>query len=247
MSLDDLIRALTHLRDANVAEQMVRIGLTLGLEPATAFTDAVLAAWTAFLAARLLRRSAGLPVRLWGWAFVAAALSSLAGVAYHGCRILLSPSWIAASWKAVPVTTAVAACCLGSAATLAWLRGRTRSAVIAILMIECVACFIAAYFSNSFLVAAADYLPVLLYLLAGSLVTWQQASSRFIVAGVIVSFLAFSVQASSLRLSALDHNDIFHVVQCAAMYLLYRGGDLLQEKTAPAEAPPSRVLAATVA
>lgn len=194
-----------------------------GLEPITALTDAILAAWTAFLAGRLFSRDSR-PVRLWAWAFVAAAVGSLAGVAYHGARTLFSPLTVDLVWKIVPVSTAVAALCFGSAAALVWLRPRARRIVIALLWIEFAACLVATAFSNEFLVAALDYVPVLIAILIGCLLRWSQPASRWIASGIVTSFVAVGIQLSPLRVGPLDHNDLFHLVQMAAMGLLYRGG-----------------------
>jgi hypothetical protein len=197
----------------------------MGLEPMTAFTDAVLAAWTAFLAARLFERSGGArPARLWAWAFVAAVISSLAGVAHHGSRVLFTPAVTVLCWKVVPIATGVAALCLGSAAAIAWCRPRVRVVIITILTVEFVGCIVATAISNSFLVAAVDYVPVLLGLLVGSSLNWGRPAARAIAAGIMVSFVAFAVQQSTLSIVGMDHNDIFHVIQALAMYLLYRGG-----------------------
>ena len=50
----------------------------------------------------------------------------------------------------------------------------------------------------------------------------------WILAGVAVSILAAVVQASGIALHRhFNHNDLYHVVQMAAMVLLYRGARLL--------------------
>jgi hypothetical protein len=230
VSIDQLIWLLQQIKASDVPGQLVSADLTMGLEPMTAFTDAILAAWTAFLAARLFARSRGnRAVVLWTWAFVAAVVSSLAGVAYHGCRILFTAKMVELCWKVVPISTGIAALCLGSAGAITWFRRRARLLALVILSVEFVACVIAAVISNSFMVAAIDYVPVLLLLLIGSLRTWGRSASRLVAIGIVISFIAFGVQVSSLRVGGLDHNDIFHMVQAVAMYLLYLGGAGLGE------------------
>lgn len=220
-SIAELIGTLQQLEANAVDAQLRARGLSMQLEPMTAFTDAILAMWTAFLAALLFAKSRGArPVRFWAWGFVAASLSSLAGVAYHGFRTwfpspVVMTEWC---WKLVPLTTGIAAFCLGTAAALAWLQPRWRTIAIALLGAEFVACVVAAALSNSFLVAALDYVPVLLALLVGAVI--KRPVAGFIAAGVLTSFLAFGIQ---LRESWTYHNDVFHLVQMIAMYLLYRG------------------------
>ena len=231
MSIDHLIGLLEHLKDADVQQRLEAVGLTMGLEPMTALTDAVLAAWTAFLAACIFARARNAaPVKLWAWAFVAAVVSSLAGVAYHGARILFTPTVTALCWKVVPISTGVAALCLGSAVAIAWLKPGARRVAIAVLAVEFVACVVASAISNSFMVAALDYIPVLLALLVAAAMNWARAAARLIASAILVSFIAFGVQVSTLRVGALDHNDIFHLIQAVAMFLLYRGGTVLGER-----------------
>jgi hypothetical protein len=199
--------------------------LTSGIEPVTAFTDALLAAWTAFLAGRLFSSSkAGEPLRLWAWAFVAVTIASLAGVAYHGARSLMTPAGAAISWTAVPVATASAALLFGVAASKVWLPARARGVAYLILAGHFAIALGAAMRSDSFLVAAFAYVPVLVALLVGAAFQWRSAGSSLIASAVLTSFGAFAVQMSSMRLFLLDHNDLFHLVQAVAMYLLYRGG-----------------------
>jgi hypothetical protein len=50
-----------------------------------------------------------------------------------------------------------------------------------------------------------------------------------------VSVLAALVQQSGLTLHRnFNHNDLYHVIQLVALWLLYRGGKL----TSPSKAPP---------
>jgi hypothetical protein len=56
-------------------------------------------------------------------------------------------------------------------------------------------------------------------------------SAGWIVAGILVSFLAALVQQSGLALHpSFNHNDLYHVVQMVGMVLLYRGASLLQDR-----------------
>jgi len=247
MPVDELIQLFQKIYASAIPSQLQSAGLTAGLEPMTALTDAILAAWTAFWCAFLFARANGRrPVLLWAWAFAATAVSALAGVAYHGCRLFFEPVTLGAivAWKIVPVASGVAALCLGSAAALVWLRGTARRAAIAVLIAEFVACLVAAAMSNDFLVVAIDSAPVLVVILIGCAVHWQSRASRLVAAGIAVAFIASAIQMSSLRLGGFDHNDIYHVVQMAAMYLLYRGGILLEPVASEA---PERLSPAVVA
>ena len=67
---------------------------------------------------------------------------------------------------------------------------------------------------------------------------WAQRmpSATWILAGVLVSMLGALFQQGRVSIHPhFNHNDLYHVIQTGAMYLLYRGGLLLRERspTAP--------------
>jgi hypothetical protein len=60
-----------------------------------------------------------------------------------------------------------------------------------------------------------------------------------LLAGVAVSVAAGLVQASRFALHEhFNHNDLYHVIQIAAMALFYRGALRLNDARAPTPAPP---------
>ena len=59
----------------------------------------------------------------------------------------------------------------------------------------------------------------------------RDRASRWILAGVGVSVLAAGVQASGFALHRnFNHNDLYHVIQIAAMILLYAGARRLRDR-----------------
>jgi hypothetical protein len=59
----------------------------------------------------------------------------------------------------------------------------------------------------------------------------RMPSATWILAGVLVSMLAALFEQGRVSIHPqFDHNDLYHVIQTAAMYLLYRGGLLLRER-----------------
>jgi hypothetical protein len=57
--------------------------------------------------------------------------------------------------------------------------------------------------------------------------------NRWILAGVAVSLAAALVQASGFAPHRhFNHNDLYHVIQIAAMVLLYRGARRLEDASA---------------
>ncbi|HKS24273.1 MAG TPA: hypothetical protein VJZ76_15845 [Thermoanaerobaculia bacterium] len=196
------------------------------MEPLTALTDAVLAAWTAFLSALLFARGKV----LWASAFAALAVAALAGTAYHCCRLFP---------KLVPIAIGLTSLFLGAAIAMAWLGPVARRIAIALLVVELIACAAGVMVMKDwFLVAVYDYLPVLVAVLIACIVRWRDPAARFIGAGIVVSFIALAFQMSRVPY----HNDIYHVIQMAAMVLLYHGGARLRSpaRETAAATPSSR-------
>ncbi|GAC1481693.1 MAG: hypothetical protein NVS1B4_26790 [Gemmatimonadaceae bacterium] len=64
----------------------------------------------------------------------------------------------------------------------------------------------------------------------------HDAGALWMVAGVALSVVAAGVQASGVSLHRyFNHNDMYHVVQMAAMTLFYRGAIQLRDRRVPAE------------
>jgi hypothetical protein len=186
------------------------------------------------LAIALFRSANGRrPVTLWAWAFVFITIASLAGAYYHACRMPLSLQQTSIAWKVVPVSTGVAMFFFGWAAATAWLRSRLRRRVVGLLAVQIGGCLVWALYRNGFAVTVAESVPVLLALLTGSALRRRDRASRWIAAGVLTTFLAAIVQVSHLfgleTVGGVDFNVIFHVIELAANYLLFRAGLLLEE------------------
>lgn len=243
MTVEKILQLLSQIQSSGLPQQLEREGLNLAIfEPWTALTDAILAAWVAFWAAYLFSRANGSkPVTLWACSFLASAISSLAGVAFHGTRIVFgfTTTPTAIVWKIVPVATAAATLCLGWAAAIVWLRPAGRRIAVSLLFVEFAACLGVTFFwrdpkiANAFEVTIGDAVPVLIAILIGCALHWRDRSSRLIAAGILTAFVAGGVQASGWHKgNPPDCNDIFHIIQMAAMYLLYRGGSLLPNASA---------------
>ncbi len=210
------------------------VDLPFRMEPMTALTDGILAMLSMFLAGYLLSRAAGRrSVALWGWGFVVMAVCAFDGVMYHSIRVAFELSQIQVLWRIVPISTAAAMCCFGCAAAVAWLQPPVRKVAIVIIIAQFLAASVwaATAKSTGFGVAVAASGPVLAWLLIGAAVRRHAAESRWIIPGVLVMGIAALVQSrEGLQLGQFDNNDIFHIIQMAAMVLLYRGGALLTDR-----------------
>jgi hypothetical protein len=61
----------------------------------------------------------------------------------------------------------------------------------------------------------------------------REVEARWLFGAVLLSAAAAGVQRGQLALHRhFNHNDLFHVGQMASLYLLYRGGRLLRDRSA---------------
>jgi hypothetical protein len=181
-------------------------------EPMTLATDYLLAVVTVFLGYRLIDKS-----RWWAIAFFAVALAALAGGSYHGFPSL-HPDLL---WKSTLVAAGVASYAM-LVATARATRIYPRSIEVLAtlkLWIYCVWIF----FNEAFIVVVIDSGSALL-LVATLHAIRGGPPWRWMISAVAVSVAAAGVQAMKLAPHPqFNHNDLYHVIQIAAMWLFYRG------------------------
>ncbi len=203
-------------------------------EPMTLATDYLMGGLAAALAARLLLAGSGqVSVRLWGWALGATAAASFLGGTFHGFAQMLPASSAQGLWKATLLSTGVGSACILAGGVLAATTGPARTVLLAAVLVKFAAFTVWAAGHDEFLGVIADYSLALVGLVAiqaAGPAGLGAPAARWILAGVGVSGVAALIQA--LRLAPhprFNHNDLFHVVQMLALYLLYRGGMLLRD------------------
>ncbi|MCW1914482.1 hypothetical protein OJ996_12915 [Luteolibacter sp. GHJ8] len=191
-------------------------------EPATFFTDLLLAVLGAWLALRLHRGYPPTASRRWWIAAMSSmALSALVGGFYHGFAPELPPQVEAFWWRCVLWII----CGLGFAMGMSLLREFSHSnAWRTFLILKLLISSVIVAWNPSFLVAIADYgLAMLAWTIASfaSRRLWRSA----MLAGTGLSFMAAVVQQSQRGLTEFfNHNDLFHLVQALALIAFYRAG-----------------------
>lgn len=178
-------------------------------EPVTLLTDYLLGAVSAWLGIRLLRFS-----RHWALAFLALALAAFLGGTWHG---LIQSDLL---WKATVLSVGVASfgMVVGSARIAA--QGLLLQALTGFAAAKLLAYSAWMLFHDDFVWVIADTGSALA--IVGALHLWRR--NGWMVAAVAVSVAAALVQASGLALHRhFNHNDLYHVIQIAAMLLFYRG------------------------
>ena len=204
-------------------------------EPMTLVTDYVMGALAAIWAMKLFRAAAAtgsLPTRLWGLAFVATAVASFTGGSYHGFIQMMSPAAAKALWKVTLVATGVGSAALLGAVAMAATTGTVQRVLLGIAAVKLLAYVWWMSSHDEFIFVIYDYGAAML---AVVLLAWWSSSpgiapaSGWIFAGVGVAVAAALVQALGIAPHPqFNHNDLFHVIQMVALYLLYRAGLLMR-------------------
>jgi hypothetical protein len=199
-------------------------------EPATLVTDYLLAAFTIVLAWRLFRAArASRSMSQWWWAvaFLATAIAGVAGGTVHGFRLVLPAGVTAALWILTLEALVVAAFAVvrGTLAGSQLAEGAKRAASwTAAVLYAGYGLWVAS--NPRFVFAIAAYGVALVVLVAFNLIAWRadRHAARWMIGGVIVSTLAAAVQQSGWSIHQhFNHNDLYHVIQAVAIWLLYRG------------------------
>ncbi len=205
-------------------------------EPMTLFTDYLVAALAASLGTHLViegrARSTQSEV-LWGWALLATALGALAGGTSHGFVQQLGEGGWQVLWKITVYAIGAASFLLLAGALVASLAGpwRRLTLVVAGLKLGGHLWWMASH--DDFRFVINDYGTTMVVILLLQIWQWRArraASAPWVVAGILVSFAASVIQQSGFTLHPhFNHNDLFHVIQMLALWLLYRGGRLLDD------------------
>jgi hypothetical protein len=196
-------------------------------EPTTLASDWLLAAVAAALARRLLRAGQPSPSRrLWAAAFLAGALAALAGGAVHGFAAWLSPPAHGVLWRTVLVAAGLAGSLILAGLVLATLGGPRRTAALAAAGLQ-----LGTYLA---LVSVSSDVRLAVWngavTIAGILVLALAAGRRdpgllaLVLLALALSAAALAVQRSGVGAVFLNHNDICHVLQTAALWPFYRAG-----------------------
>ena len=209
-------------------------------EPMTMASDYVLAALAVLLARPLLkigREPGRRPARLWGFALVATAAGAFWGGTSHGFAIQLGETGHAVLWKLTVWSIGAASALMLTGSVVSVLEGRIRHVLLTIVPLKFVVYVVWMAFHDQFLYVIVEYAPNMVGV-AGLHAYARRAggdeAAAWMIGGVAVSFAAAGIQQSGWVFHEyFNYNDLYHLVQMAALYLFYHGAGLLRE-TGPA-------------
>ena len=178
-------------------------------EPVTLLTDYALGAVSAWLGLRLVRVS-----RYWALAFLALALAAFLGGTWHG---LLRNDLL---WKATLLAVGVASFGMVAGSAKKSLSESASRILVVLAGAKLLAYSAWMLFHDDFVWVIVDTAAALA--IVGALHLWR--FNGWMLAGVALSVVAALAQASGFALHRhFNHNDLYHVIQIAAILLFYRG------------------------
>ncbi len=188
-------------------------------------TDYLLALVTFGLGIALIRGAAGIPVRLWGVAFVALAIGGAFGGTYHALEGgSTDESVVAWIWRINEWFIGLFGLLVVAATAILVFTGPTRRFVLTALALVYLAFVAWTWSHTSFAYVLVYNVAVMVFVLAAHLARLRTLpATPWIVAGIAASAVAAAAQASDIAVGILDHNDLFHLIQLGAMLLLFGG------------------------
>ena len=185
-------------------------------EPVTLLTDYALGGVSSVLGFLIFKNHAR-SARLWGVAFFALATGAFLGGTYHGFRI-------EGLWKPTVLLVGVASFGMLAGSAYCTTAGNVRRALVTIAAVKLALYEAWMLGHDAFIFVVADTASAMLAVAALHLLKLDNPATRWILSGVVVSLVAAGIQAGRLALHEyFNHNDLYHVVQIAAMALYYAG------------------------
>ena len=219
--------------------QIEIFGVTV-TEPMTTATDYMITVAAFWFAARLLVPQANrtqLSRRSWGVAFIFLGLGAFFGGTDHGFATYLDQGWLNLLWMGALYSVGLAMFFVlvgtisGSVANRTW---RLFFYAYSVLICSAYAWWLIDH--DDFVYAILNNLStfvIICVLQVSALVRHQAESAKWILSGIAVSVLSAAIQRSGIDLHVhFNHNDLYHVVQIAGLYLFYRGASVMRDFTA---------------
>lgn len=197
-------------------------------EPTTLITDYLMAGVTGWLGWRLYRVREGHAARsYWSFAFAASAVAAALGGSYHGFANMLDERFLQQLWTVTALIIGAGSLGMVAGSATAVTVGNLRRVLFAFAAAQFAVYAVWTLTHDDFIYVIADTgsaMAIVAALHGWSALRTRDRASRWMLGGVGVSLLAAAVQASGFDLHRnFNHNDLYHVVQIAAMPLFYIG------------------------
>jgi hypothetical protein len=198
-------------------------------------TDYALAG-VVWMLARALRRSRdSRAAALWAQAFEVTALAALAGGSVHGFGAFLPRRLERVLWVGTVMSVGLGSACLLAGVVFAAVRpGLLRRFLLALCSLKLAVYLAWVALHPDFRYAVYDSLPGGLLVLGFLVQRWSRRRSQAAALGVLGLLLSIAgaiLQQTKLGIHPVwfNHNDLYHVIQAGALWLLHLAGRELRD------------------
>lgn len=208
-------------------------------EPDVALTDYAIALECLVFCVLTRRWPASQARGWWLLLFASVAAGSLIGGTVHGFFTDESTAGYRLLWPSTLIALGVTSACMWMAGAAAVANARARGRIgiaVGIMLLAYVA--VVMWVSSRFVVAIAAYLPATVFLLVAFTRAYRRTRSRAIgwgIAGIALTFAAAAVQQLHIGLHPVyfNHNALYHVIQAAALAMIFVGARDLVDAHSP--------------
>ncbi len=194
-------------------------------EPMTLATDYLLTIAAAVFAIRLWRTN-----RQWALAFLFTAAGSFFGGTYHGFQPVVGALTAIVLWKLTVFSIGLASFFL--------VIGSSRKLLL-VALVKLIAYMSWMTTHSEFVWVIIDY-GIALLIVGVVVLVRRGPATPWVIGSILVSVIGALVQMSGLSLHAqFNHNDLYHLIQLVALWLLHRGGKLTNPSTTPPTTRPT--------
>jgi uncharacterized protein DUF6962 len=200
-------------------------------------TDFALAGVALMLARALHRSNDSRAAALWALAFAVTGLAALAGGSVHGFGAHLPPRLAHVLRVGTVMSVGLGSTCLLAGTVFAAVRpGPLRRFLLALCALKLAAYLPWVALHPDFRYAVYDSVPAALFVLGFLVQRWSRGRSRAAALGtfgLILSIAGAVVQQARIGIHPvwLSHNDVYHVIQAGALWLLHVAGTELRDAT----------------
>ena len=199
-------------------------------EPTTMITDFLMAAVLLVLSALLLktgRRGKQISVKIWCAAFFTLGTASITAGISHGFKQILVASTIIVIWNITVILVGLGGFLMLSGVLTSLFKGSLRRLLVIVAGAKFILYIIFILESSKYIYVIFDYgsaLLIILLLEIYAAIFKRLKGAFWIISGVVVAFIAADVQQSGIVFHKyFNFNDLYHIINIMAFYLIYRG------------------------
>ncbi len=192
-------------------------------EPTTMITDFILAIEAIIFSIIIFNNYSTTAQLLWAFAFVITSFGAVLGGITHGFKEYTSDETERIIWRLTLLSVGLGGVLMFLGILYAVINA-SLTIITAILIVSYIIYAVWILRNDKFIFVIIYYLPMLIGILIIELFNLSSPSAIWFISGILSTFIGFGIQIKGYKLHEhFNHNDIFHVIQMFAVYLLFIG------------------------